>query len=139
MRISQTADGHMRVEQEGSNYEGFAFGKAPKLKTGGEGFLESCDGPALRHFRGWKIKKVNTFPPNKKGLSGKMKLEFLSAVAEIVTERWTPLVLRELLVRGTRFNDIRRGVPRMSPSLLAKRLRGLQQAAPRLASAEPFR
>jgi len=52
----------------------------------------------------------------------------IAQAAEIVTERWTPLVLRELLVRGTRFNDIRRGVPLMSPSLLAKRLRSLEEA-----------
>ncbi len=52
----------------------------------------------------------------------------IAQAAEIVTERWTPLVLRELLVRGTRFNDIRRGVPLMSPSLLAKRLRSLEAA-----------
>lgn len=52
----------------------------------------------------------------------------IAQAAEILTERWTPLVLRELLVRGTRFNDIRRGVPLMSPSLLAKRLRSLEEA-----------
>jgi DNA-binding HxlR family transcriptional regulator len=52
----------------------------------------------------------------------------IAQATEIVTERWTPLILRELLVRGTRFNDIRRGVPRMSPSLLSKRLRSLEKA-----------
>ena len=35
-----------------------------------------------------------------------------------------PLVLRELMCGSTRFNDLRRGVPRMSSSLLARRLRG---------------
>jgi len=52
----------------------------------------------------------------------------IAQAAEILTERWTPLVLRELLVRGTRFNDIRRGVPLMSPSLLSKRLHELEKA-----------
>ena len=52
----------------------------------------------------------------------------IAQAAEILTERWTPLVLRELLVRGTRFNDIRRGVPLMSPSLLSKRLQELEKA-----------
>ena len=52
----------------------------------------------------------------------------IAQAAEILTERWTPLVLRELLVRGNRFNDIRRGVPLMSPSLLSKRLRDLEKA-----------
>ena len=47
--------------------------------------------------------------------------------AEVFGERWTPLVVRELLCGSTRFNDIRRGVPRMSPSLLAQRLRKLEE------------
>ncbi|MDA1116406.1 MAG: winged helix-turn-helix transcriptional regulator [Proteobacteria bacterium] len=40
---------------------------------------------------------------------------------------WTPLVVRELLCGSRRFNDIRRGVPRMSQTLLAKRLRKLEE------------
>jgi DNA-binding HxlR family transcriptional regulator len=47
--------------------------------------------------------------------------------AEIFGELWTPLVIRELLCGSRRFNDIRRGVPRMSPTLLVKRLRKLEQ------------
>jgi DNA-binding HxlR family transcriptional regulator len=47
--------------------------------------------------------------------------------AEVFGERWTPLVVRELMCGSTRFNDIRRGVPRMSPSLLSKRLRKLEE------------
>lgn len=47
--------------------------------------------------------------------------------AEVLCDRWTPLVVRELLCGSTRFNDIRRGVPRMSPTLLAKRLRTLEE------------
>src|SRR5262245_31403428 len=45
--------------------------------------------------------------------------------AEIICSRWTTLVLRELLCGTTRFNELRRGVPRMSPTLLSKRLREL--------------
>lgn len=48
--------------------------------------------------------------------------------AEIVCERWTPLVIRELLCGSKRFNDLRRGVPRMSTSLLVKRLQMLEGA-----------
>lgn len=48
--------------------------------------------------------------------------------AEIVCSRWTALVVRELLAGTTRFNDIRRGVPRMSPTLLSKRLKELEDA-----------
>ena len=48
--------------------------------------------------------------------------------AEIFCSRWTPLVLRELLAGTTRFNDLRRGVPKMSPALLSKRLKDLEKA-----------
>ena len=47
--------------------------------------------------------------------------------AEVFGERWTPLVVRELLCGSTHFNDIRRGVPRMSATLLAQRLRKLEE------------
>jgi DNA-binding HxlR family transcriptional regulator len=46
--------------------------------------------------------------------------------AEVLCERWTPLIIRELLCGSKRFNDLRRGVPRMSTSLLAQRLRRLE-------------
>lgn len=48
--------------------------------------------------------------------------------AEILCERWTLLVVREMLGGSERFNDIRRGVPLMSPSLLSRRLRQLTDA-----------
>lgn len=47
---------------------------------------------------------------------------------EVLDERWTLLVVRELLAGSTQFNAIRRGVPRMSPALLSKRLRTLVRA-----------
>lgn len=47
---------------------------------------------------------------------------------ELLDERWTMLVVRELLSGSERFNDLRRGVPRMSPSLLSKRLHQLVRA-----------
>jgi len=52
----------------------------------------------------------------------------VAMAAEIVCARWTPLVLRELLCGSRRFNDLRRGVPRMSPTLLSKRLKELEEA-----------
>lgn len=52
----------------------------------------------------------------------------VAMAAEIVCSRWTPLVLRELMAGSTRFNDLRRGVPRMSPALLSRRLKELEQA-----------
>jgi DNA-binding HxlR family transcriptional regulator len=47
---------------------------------------------------------------------------------EVLDERWTLLVVRELLAGSTRFNELRRGNPKMSPALLAKRLRSLERA-----------
>ncbi len=52
----------------------------------------------------------------------------VSMAAEVFCSRWTPLILRELLCGTTRFNDLRRGVPRMSPALLSKRLKELEKA-----------
>nr|WP_283938515.1 helix-turn-helix domain-containing protein [Sphingomonas alba] len=48
--------------------------------------------------------------------------------AEILCTRWTVVLLRELVAGSTRFNDLRRGVPRMSPALLSQRLKELEAA-----------
>ncbi|WP_030174722.1 winged helix-turn-helix transcriptional regulator [Spirillospora albida] len=64
----------------------------------------------------------------------------VARAAEILAERWTLLVVRELLDGEARFNAIQRGVPRMSPSLLATRLRELQRTGiveRRLVDGEP--
>lgn len=50
----------------------------------------------------------------------------VSMAAEILGSRWTIVLLRELCAGSTRFNDLRRGVPRMSPALLSKRLKELE-------------
>jgi DNA-binding HxlR family transcriptional regulator len=47
--------------------------------------------------------------------------------AEAIGDRWTPLVLRELMCGSERFTDIHRGVPRMSRTLLSQRLRLLER------------
>lgn len=52
----------------------------------------------------------------------------VAMAAEILCTRWTVIVLREMLAGSTRFNDLRRGVPRMSPALLSQRLKELEQA-----------
>ena len=52
----------------------------------------------------------------------------VAKAAEVVAERWTPLILRELLSGSRRFNDLRRGVPLCSPSLLSTRLTELEDA-----------
>jgi DNA-binding HxlR family transcriptional regulator len=51
----------------------------------------------------------------------------VARAAEVFGERWTPLVVRELICGSTRFNDIRRGVPRISTTLLSQRLRKLEE------------
>jgi DNA-binding HxlR family transcriptional regulator len=48
--------------------------------------------------------------------------------AEIFADRWTPLILRELLADVHRFSDIYRGLPGISRSLLVSRLRQLERA-----------
>src|SRR4051794_5815310 len=50
----------------------------------------------------------------------------VAMAAEILCTRWTVVLLRELVAGSTRFNDLRRGVPRMSPALLSKRLKELE-------------
>ena len=52
----------------------------------------------------------------------------LAMAAELLCTRWTMVLLRELVAGTTRFNDLRRGVPKMSPTLLAQRLRELEAA-----------
>ncbi|HEY9549650.1 MAG TPA: helix-turn-helix domain-containing protein [Kiloniellaceae bacterium] len=52
----------------------------------------------------------------------------VAMAAEILCTRWTVILLREMAAGSTRFNELRRGVPRMSPALLAKRLRDLEAA-----------
>ena len=53
----------------------------------------------------------------------------IAKACEILEPRWTLLVLCELLNGATRFNDIRRGVPSMSPTLLSKRLKEMEGLA----------
>jgi DNA-binding HxlR family transcriptional regulator len=50
----------------------------------------------------------------------------VAMAAEVLCTRWTVVLLRELIAGSTRFNDLRRGVPRMSPALLSQRLKDLE-------------
>jgi len=61
----------------------------------------------------------------------------VAMAAEILGRRWTLILLRELLVGSTRFNDLRRGVPRMSPALLSQRLKELEAAKIVVRTASP--
>jgi DNA-binding HxlR family transcriptional regulator len=51
----------------------------------------------------------------------------IALATEVVADRWTPLILRELVLGSTRFNDIARGLPGISRSLLVKRLDHLER------------
>jgi DNA-binding HxlR family transcriptional regulator len=50
----------------------------------------------------------------------------VAMASEILCTRWTIVLIRELIAGSTRFNDLRRGVPRMSPALLSQRLKELE-------------
>lgn len=52
----------------------------------------------------------------------------IAKAAELICDRWTPLVLRELMNGSRHFNELAAGVPLMSRSLLTQRLRTLEQA-----------
>jgi DNA-binding HxlR family transcriptional regulator len=52
----------------------------------------------------------------------------VSKAMELLDERWTILVVRELLLGSRHFNELRRGLPKMSPALLSKRLKSLTRA-----------
>src|SRR3954466_15860976 len=46
---------------------------------------------------------------------------------DVLGDRWTPLIIRELMVGAHGFNEIHRGIPRVSRNLLASRLRELER------------
>lgn len=52
----------------------------------------------------------------------------IAKTAEIIGDRWSILILRDMLVGGHRFNDLARGLPGISRGLLSARLRDLQSA-----------
>jgi DNA-binding HxlR family transcriptional regulator len=52
----------------------------------------------------------------------------MAKAMDVLDERWTLLIVREMLLGSRHFNDLRRGVPRMSPALLSKRLKSLTRA-----------
>lgn len=52
----------------------------------------------------------------------------VAVAAEVIAERWSPLVLRGLFCGATRFNEIQASVPRMSSALLSRRLKEMEYA-----------
>ena len=53
----------------------------------------------------------------------------VAKAAEVLAVKWTPVIIRELLCGSYRFNDLKKGVPLMSPSLLSTRLQELEDAS----------
>lgn len=51
----------------------------------------------------------------------------VAKATEIVGEKWTVLILRELLLGSTRFSELQKALPRISPTLLSRRLKLLEQ------------
>lgn len=51
----------------------------------------------------------------------------IATAVEVLGDRWTPLVIRELMIGATGFNEIHRGVPKMNRSMLTDRLRSLER------------
>jgi DNA-binding HxlR family transcriptional regulator len=52
----------------------------------------------------------------------------IAKASEILAERWTPLIVRNISLRSHSFSEIHRGIPRVSSTLLAQRLRALERA-----------
>lgn len=52
----------------------------------------------------------------------------ISMASSVLSDRWTPMILREMVIGSTRFNDIARGLPGISRSLLVQRLKHLERA-----------
>src|SRR5712675_1684664 len=51
----------------------------------------------------------------------------IAKAAEILSERWTLLLVRDLLLGARHFNDFRRSIPLITPAMLVKRLRTLEE------------
>lgn len=51
----------------------------------------------------------------------------VAKASELLSEKWTILIIRELLMGGSRFNDLQRGLAAISPTILTKRLNELTE------------
>jgi len=51
----------------------------------------------------------------------------IAKASEVIGEKWTILIIRELMMGATRFNELQRGLSLISPTLLSKRLDSLTQ------------
>lgn len=51
----------------------------------------------------------------------------IAKATEIIGEKWTVLIIRELLMGGSRFNELQRGLSQISPTILSRRLESLSE------------
>jgi DNA-binding HxlR family transcriptional regulator len=51
----------------------------------------------------------------------------IAKATEIIGEKWSLLVIRELLMGGRRFNELQRGLSLISPTMLSRRLNSLAE------------
>ena len=51
----------------------------------------------------------------------------IAKATEIIGEKWTLLIIRELLMGGSRFNELQRGLSLISPTILSRRLDSLAE------------
>ncbi len=61
----------------------------------------------------------------------------IARATEILAERWSLLIVRNLMFGATTFSSIAQGVPTMSRSMLSKRLRELERAGVIVSTAKP--
>jgi DNA-binding HxlR family transcriptional regulator len=52
----------------------------------------------------------------------------LAQASQLLCERWTLIIVRELIAGSTRFSELKKGAPQISPTLLSTRLKQLQEA-----------
>lgn len=69
------------------------------------------------------------FSSGRNGMSQNSYNQFcpIAKACEVLEPRWTLLIMCEMWSGSSRFNEIRRGVPGMSPTLLSKRLKGMEE------------
>lgn len=65
--------------------------------------------------------------PERQGINETGSLCPAVKAAGIIGDKWILLLLRELFMGSTRYNDFQRAIPRISPSILSKRLKQLEQ------------
>ena len=72
--------------------------------------------------------EIARWPSKLVGMKGYGTYCPIAKAAEVLTERWTLLIVRDLLAGARHFNDLRLSIPLIPPATLSKRLKSLQEA-----------